>query len=76
MAQDLRALEEKMDTLIKLVACGLVADKSQREQIEMLSRIGLSPKEIAGLIGTTSNTVSVMLTGLRKTKKKSKRKRN
>lgn len=76
MAQDLRALEEKMDTLIKLVACGLIADKSQREQIEMLSRIGFSPKEIAGLIGTTSNTVSVILTGLRKTKKKSKRKRN
>jgi len=76
MAQDMRALEEKMDTLIKLVACGLIADKSQREQIEMLSRIGLSPKEIAGLIGTTSNTVSVILTGLRKTKKKSKRKRN
>ena len=76
MAQDLRALEEKMDTLIKLVACGLIADKSQREQIEMLSRIGLPPKEIAGLIGTTSNTVSVILTGLRKTKKKSKRKRN
>ena len=76
MAQDLRALEEKMDTLIKLVACGLVADKSQREQIEMLSRIGLSPKEIAGLIGTTSNTVSVILAGIRKTKKKSKRKRN
>jgi len=76
MAQDSRALEEKMDTLIKLVACGLIADKSQREQIEMLSRIGLPPKEIAGLIGTTSNTVSVILTGLRKTKKKSKRKRN
>lgn len=76
MAQDLSALEEKMDTLIKLVAFGLIADKSQREQIEMLSRIGFSPKEIAGLIGTTSNTVSVILTGLRKTKKKSKRKRN
>ena len=76
MAQDLRALEEKMDTLIKLVACGLIADKSQREQIEMLSRIGFSPKEIAGLIGTTSNTVSVILTGLRKTKKKRKRKSN
>lgn len=76
MSQDLKALEEKMDTLIKLVACGLIADKSQREQIEMLSRIGLPPKEIAGLIGTTSNTVSVTLAGLRKTKKKSKRKRN
>ncbi len=76
MSKDLKALEEKMDTLIKLVACGLIADKSQREQIEMLSRIGLPPKEIAGLIGTTSNTVSVILAGLRKTKKKSKRKRN
>jgi len=76
MSKDLKALEEKMDTLIKLVACGIIADKSQREQIEMLSRIGLPPKEIAGLIGTTSNTVSVILAGIRKAKKKSKRKRN
>jgi DNA-binding CsgD family transcriptional regulator len=74
MTQDLRALEEKMDTLIKLVACGLIANKSQREQIEMLSRIGFPPKEIAGLIGTTSNTVSVNLTAIRKAKKKSGRK--
>lgn len=73
MEQGLRALEEKVDTLIKLVACGLIADKSQREQIEMLSRIGFAPKEIAGLVGTTSNTVSVMLTAIRKANKKRKR---
>ena len=74
MAQDLKALEEKMDTLIKLGACGLIDGKTQKEQIEMLSRVGLSPKEIAGLIGTTSNTVSVILTGLRKSKKKRSKK--
>ena len=73
MAQDLRVLEEKIDTLIKLVACGLIAGKSQREQIELLSKSGFSPKEIAALINTTANTVSVNLTAIRKGKKKRKR---
>lgn len=74
MANDIEAVIEKLDTLTRLVAIGLVQGKSQRDQIELLSNAKLQPREIADLIGTTSNTVSVNLTAIRKAKKKSGRK--
>ncbi len=74
MADDVGAIIEKLDILTRLVATGLVQGKSQRDQIELLSKVNLQPREIADLIGTTSNTVSVNLTAIRKAKKKSGRK--
>jgi len=65
----------KLDTLIRLTAIGLFGDKSQKEKIELLMTAGLQTKEIAELLGTTPNTVSVALSGLRKKKKKVARKR-
>jgi len=70
MSNDLPEIIQRLDTLIKLVATSLLAEKSQREQIELLSKVGLAPKEIAELIGTTPNTVRVALTAIRKAKKK------
>ena len=61
---------EKLDTLIRLVAIGLCQDKGQKEQIAFLSSAGIQPKEIAEILNTTSNTVSVTLSGLKKKKKK------
>lgn len=66
-------IENKLDKLINLVALGFVAGKSQREQIKILSQASFSPKEIANLIGTTANTVSVNLTAIRKENKKLKK---
>lgn len=73
MSNDLPEIIQRLDTLIKLVATSLLAEKSQREQIELLSKVGLAPKEIAELIGTTPNTVRVALTAIRKAKKKRKK---
>ena len=42
----------------------------KREQIELLSKSGFQPKEIAELIGTTPNTVRVGLAALRKSSSK------
>jgi DNA-binding CsgD family transcriptional regulator len=67
-------IENKLDKLIDLVALGLVTGKSQREQIKILTQASFSPKEIANLIGTTANTVSVNLTSIRKENKKIKKK--
>lgn len=39
---------------------------SQRDRIATLDRVGFGPREIAELLGTTSNTVSVTLSGIRK----------
>ncbi len=60
----------KLDTLIRLTAIGLFGDKTQKEKIELLAIAGLGAKEIADLLGTTPNTVSVALYGLKKKKKK------
>ena len=51
MADDVGAIIEKLDILTRLVAIGLVQGKSQRDQIELLSKANLQPREIADLIG-------------------------
>jgi len=61
--------EEKLDMLVRLTAIALIDGKRQRDQVRLLSIAGMSPKEIADLIGTTSNTVNVALTSLRKAKR-------
>jgi DNA-binding CsgD family transcriptional regulator len=70
MSDDLQPITQRLDTLIRLVASNLLAGKKQQEKIELLSRSGLTPKEIAELIGTTPNTVRVSLTAMRKLNKR------
>ena len=66
----------KLDVLVRLVAVGLCEGKAQSEKIVLLDLAGLPPMSIAELIGTTSNTVRVTLSGLRKKAKgKSTRKK-
>ncbi len=60
---------DKLEVLIRLTAIGLCADKSQKEKIQILDSAGLPPKQIAEMLGTTPNTVSVALAGLRKERK-------
>ena len=47
--------------LVNLLALLLVQERKQPEQIALLSRAGFRPAEIATLLGTTRNTVSVQL---------------
>ncbi len=69
----LTSLNTKLDTIIKLIVLTKSASKSQSELIWMLSVAGLQPKEIASMIGTTPNTVRVMLFAARKQKGKGKK---
>lgn len=69
----LTAFESK---LVNLLALLLVQERKQPEQIALLNRAGFRPAEIASLLGTTPNTVSVQLSiqkrdkgSTRKTKK-------
>lgn len=66
----LNAFESK---LVNILALLLVQERTQGEQIDLLSRAGFRPAQIATLIGTTRNTVSVELS-VRKRGKKSKKK--
>jgi hypothetical protein len=58
----------RLDTLIRLVAVGVCAEKSQRDSIAILNSAGLAPKEIAEFLQTTPNTVSVTLSAMRRNK--------
>lgn len=63
----LSEISGKIDILIRLSALGLVRDiKAQKHQIAILSDAGFQPKQIADILGTSSNTVSVALTAIRK----------
>ena len=44
-----------------VLALMLVKDMKQVDAIDMLSRAGYKPMEIAGLLGTSSNSVSVAI---------------
>lgn len=58
---------EKMVRLLSIIA---LRDGKQRENILLLSRAGFQPKEIAQFLGTSSNTVRVELTNLKKGRRK------
>ena len=63
----------KIDQILRILAVIATKGLKQREQIAVLSRAGLPPKDIADLIGTSSNTVRVELVGLRKAGRGNKR---
>jgi transcriptional regulator len=58
---------QKLDILIKLQALTLTRDfESQKEKALFLHRSGLEPRIIASILGTSANSVSVMLSKARK----------
>jgi len=60
---------------ISMRLLGVIAVKGlpQVQQIAVLSRVGLPPKVIAELLGTSANAVRVALFGIRKAEKSGKR---
>lgn len=61
----------RLDILIRLVAIAIAEeDWPQRKKIAMLEAAGLSSREIADFLGTTPNTVAVVVSHLRKDKRK------
>ncbi|MGA2525700.1 MAG: hypothetical protein ABSF79_03670 [Smithellaceae bacterium] len=67
------SLNSKLDAIIKLMVLFKSENKNQSELIWMLSHAGLQPKEIANMLGTSPNTVRVMLFAIRKQKGKAKK---
>ncbi len=66
MTDGIEDLGRKLDVIQDLLALSLVANLKRAEQIALLDRAGYAPKQIASLLGTTPNTVSVMLSQIRK----------
>lgn len=63
----LTEISNKLSTLTRLFTINLVKDiKKQKDQIAVLNEVGFKPKQIADILSTTSNTVSVTLNELKK----------
>jgi DNA-directed RNA polymerase specialized sigma24 family protein len=58
-----------LDQIRRILAVLLTNGLKQREQITALDRAGLPPREIADLLGTSSNTIRVELVALRKARR-------
>lgn len=64
-------ISEKLSRLIHLAALALVKDiKKQKQQITVLSDAGFEPKQIADILGTNRNVVSVTLNIVKKERAK------
>ena len=66
---NMQLLLGKLDAIIKLLVIDVTQGKDQTEQIRLLSHVGFQPKNIAEMLGTTANNVSVRLSSLRKKRK-------
>ena len=70
---DLDKIVGKLDILIKLTAVSAVAEQNFQNKVKILSSVGLQPKEIAKILGKTSNYIRVTLSSLRDKKERKKR---
>lgn len=68
-----KILTEKLDTLIRLTAIDALKGKNLTDQVEILSEIGLQPKEIATILGTDPNTVRALKSRVKKKKNEENR---
>lgn len=65
-----KSILHELKIIKKLLAQNHLGGVSHMKQISKLNSIGFQPKEIAEILGKTSNTVNVALNRLRKSKKK------
>jgi hypothetical protein len=64
----LKRIDDKLSTLIRLESLDIVKGRPFMEQIELLSNAGLTPAEIAMVLGKTPNNIRVQLHYIRKKK--------
>jgi len=57
---------DKLDKILRVIAITSTKTLNMTERIVVLDQCGLKPKEIADILGTTSNVVSVTLSKLKK----------
>jgi len=60
---------DKLNLLVKLTAANVVDGKDFKQQVRLLTTVGLKPKEIGDILGKSANNVSVMLNYIKNQKK-------
>ena len=64
-------IDAKLDTLIRIQALQAVHGmETQKEKIVFLYGAGIRPKDIASILGTSSNTVNVAMANHKKSQQK------
>ncbi len=58
-----KRLLEKIEVLVRLSALNIIKDKKYAEQVELLSSVGLQPKEIADAAVFLGSNESLQMTG-------------
>ena len=66
--EQFRILMKRLDAVSRLLAIIAAKNLSFREQVRFLSYAGLSPSEIATVLGKSANNVRVTLSAIRKSK--------
>ncbi len=61
-----RLILDRVEKILRILAASATTGMKQRDQIVLLNQAGLKPKDIADLLGTSSNTVRVELVAIRK----------
>lgn len=61
-------LLKQNEMIVKLLAANAIQGKNFREQVKLLSDVGLSPTEISEIIGKDVNTIRVTKTLMKKKK--------
>ena len=62
----LSEISKKLDVISRLLALNLPKTINQNQKMKILSELGIQPKDIASIIGTTANTVRVALSKMKK----------
>lgn len=67
--ENLKSIDTKMSLMLKLLALNIVSGKQVNEQISLLHNAGITPKDIAEILGKTQQHVNTTLYKMRKSKK-------
>jgi len=68
--KQINEITKRLDKLIRIIALSSTRDLTLTEKIYLLHQAGFAPKEIADILGTTSNVVNVRLSEMRKLRHK------
>jgi hypothetical protein len=61
---------KKLDTLIRVSLINAIEGKSLKEQVNLMSSVGLTPKEIGEFLNKTPNHISVTLNEIKNSQRK------
>lgn len=64
--QQFAEISTKLDSVIKLLAIGLVHGKQLKQQVALLHSLGLQPKQIADMLDKKPGHIRVIIHDLRK----------